>query len=322
MAVTLATVADVKRALHVTTDDNDSITTEALGSALETAEQLVTRWLKQDYTQAGGLSPGPTGLGVRVEPGLGKLNVGTYYWRVAAVVAGVETAASNETQAEVAQNSRAVLQWQAVQGAELYKAYRATVVGGMNTSPALVATFAPATTFTDVGEPVQPGHAQGATMQFFDVREDGYVPVPLSGSTVVQVRLFRTPKATAYIAIPVLDWEVEGSGRFIRLHPTFFDVPFEGAYSVHLPENWARVEVDYTPAATAIPTPVRDGVAITAAAIYQRGPTAASGFTEERMGDYMYMNRPMRGQGDMQETIPDMAKNLMRPYKRRTQLVP
>lgn len=319
---TLASVSDVKRALHVTTDDNDSVTSEALKAALEAAEALVTRWLKQDYTQAGGLAPGPTGLGVKVEPSGGHLNVGTYYWRVSAVVAGVETAASNETQAEVAQNAKATLQWQAVQGAEQYKAYRSTVVGGMNTSPALIATFAPATSFVDLGEPVQPGKAQGATMQFFDVKEDGYVPVPLSGSTVVQVRLFRTPKATAYIAIPVLDYEVESNGRIIRLHPTFFDVPFEGAYSVHLPENWARVEVDYTPVATAVPAPIRDGVAITAAAIYQRSPTAASGFTEERMGDYMYMNRPMRGQGDMQETIPDLAKNLMRPYKRRTQLVP
>lgn len=318
----LASVADVKRVLHVVADDNDSLTTESLGSALESAEALVTRWLKQDYTQAGGLRPGPGGLGVRAEPSGGHLNIGTYFWRVSAVVEHVETAASNECQAEVSQNSRAVLQWQGVVGAEQYKLYRSTVVGGVNTSPALVQSGIVTTTVTDIGEPVQPGAAIGATMQFFDVREDGYVPVPLSGSTVVQVRLYRTPKASAYIAIPVLDYEVESNGRIIRLHPTFFDVPFEGAVSVHLPENWARVEVDYTPVATSVPAPIRDGVALTAAAIYQRSPTAASGFTEERMGDYVYMNRPMRGQGDMQETIPDLAKNLMRPYKRRTQLVP
>lgn len=156
------------------------------------------------------------------------------------------------------------------------------------------------------------------TKTYYDVKEDGTIPMPFPGAQITTVRFFRTPSATAYTGVVTTDYEIEDGGRTIRLHPTFFDVPFEGAVSAHLPDNWSRIEVDYTPS-TAVPSAVRDGVALTAAAIFKRSPIAAGGLTSENLGDYSYTMKPMRGAtgvGDS-ETIPDMAKAMLRPYKLR-----
>lgn len=91
--------------------------------------------------------------------GGGTFSAGTYYWVITAYNGSGETTGSAEVSAGIASGGSALVSWNAVPGAQGYKLYRASSSGGENSSPALVATIASATTlsFSDTGTPTVAG---------------------------------------------------------------------------------------------------------------------------------------------------------------------
>jgi hypothetical protein len=335
----LASLADVKRVLH--RDANDTSVDDGLSAALDAAQWLIRRYLRQDFTQTAqntatvydrpedtkipvpvdgatitqvrfyrtpsatayvgkpmidyevqhdGLQP-PMNPAVSAATSGGAFTAGTYYWVITAGNAAGETSPSAEVTATVVANGKATLSWQQYGGETYFNIYRVTASGTetSNTS-CFVAQVA-----------AQPG---------------ANVPGGLTSQTYTDLGAVTTAGAA-----PAYNQTFLEGPRWIRLHPTFFDVPFEGAVSMHFPDNWSRIEVDYIPPAQ-IPPPVREATALTAAAIYTRGPSTAAGLTMERMGDYMWTTRQMRGTdgGPDNEAIPEVAKGLLRPFKKRGML--
>lgn len=340
MSVHLCTLADVKRALH--RDQNDTSIDDALVGARDVAELHVTRYIKQDFRQAAvqntwtiydrpedglipmplegaavaqvrfyrtpsatayigkplidyevqhdGLQP-PANLVVTGGGGVGSLTPSTQYFYVVTSANGAgETNGSNEaTVTLTAAQTAATLSWQIYGGELVYKVYRVATQGTESTNPACLVDTVQASNV-----PVQPGSTGGPfTVSILDT---GF------------------PQASG--SAPITNGTVLFGARHIRLHPTFFDVPFEGAVSMHLPDNWSRIEIDYIPTGV-VPTPVRDAAALTAASLYLRGPISASGFTMEKLGDYMWSIRNFRSAAGSNEIIPEVAKALLRTYKRR-----
>lgn len=335
----LCSLADVKRALH--RDQNDVSIDDALTGALESAEYHVSRYIRQDFRQGAvqntwtiydrpedglipmplegatvaqlrlyrtpsatpyiakplidyevqhdGLQP-PANLTGTAGGGTGTLTPGTYYYVATAKNGAGETNGSNEVAVTLAAGQTAATLSAETYGGEQYiNFYRVTTQGTESTNPTCLVASVQASNL-----PVQPGSTGGPyTISWVDTGA-----APQTGS------------------VPVTNATVVYGARKIRLHPTYFDVPFEGAVSAHMPDNWSRIEVDYIPTGV-VPPPVRDATAITAAAIYLRGPMTASGFTMERLGDYMWTTRNFRSAAGSNEVVPEVAKALLRDYKRR-----
>lgn len=336
----LASIADVKRALH--RDANDTSIDDALASALEVAEEHVIRYVKQDFTRGGvqntftvydrpedsrvpvpvlgstiaqvrfyrtpsatayvgkplidyevqhdGLQP-PANLVVQQGASSGgSFTAGTYYWVTTAVNGAGETNGSNEYSAAIVSGGTATVAMQLYGGEQFVNIYRVAAQGTETTNPSCFVAQVPA----QAGVPI-PGQTGGPlTVAFTD-----------------------TGTATTAGSAPLVNGTQTVPARWVRLHPTVFDVPFEGATSMHFPDNWSRVEIDYV-APPVIPAAIRDATALTAAALYVRGPITASAFTSESLGGYSYTQRPLRGQTTgSNEVIPEVAKALLRPLKRK-----
>jgi hypothetical protein len=107
-------------------------------------------YVKSDSVTFSGSAPvaaSVASLGTTAASG-GTFAAGTYFWKVAAVTPGGDTAASNEVTAALVLNGTQVLNWTAVAGATGYKVYRGTVAGAENI---LVTTTGNVLTYTDTG---------------------------------------------------------------------------------------------------------------------------------------------------------------------------
>ena len=337
MPTHLADVSDVKRVLH--RDQNDTSIDDALTASLEAAEQHVKVYLRQDYSQTAvntytvydrpedgkvplpvtgssvwqirfyrtpsatpyvgkplidyevqsdGLQP-PANLVVSPVSGGGSFSGGTYYWVTTAQNAAGETNPSNEASATVPNGGSATVAMQLYGGEQKIGIYRVPAQGTESVNAScLVGYFAP----------------------------NSAVPIPGQTGGPITYSFTDTGAATSAGSAPTTNGTSTVPARYVRLHPTYFDVPFEGAVSAHIPDNWSRVEIDYTPPQV-VPPVIREATALTAAALYVRGPITSSGFTSESMGGYSYQVRPMRGQSvGSNEVIPEVAKALLRPWKR------
>ena len=241
-----------------------------------------------EIQQSDGIQP-PANLVVQANASGGSFAAGTYYWVATALNGAGETQGSNERTATIALNGSATVAMQLYGGEQQIRIYRVTVQGTESTNAAcLVGTF-----------PVQSG-----------------VPIPGQTGGPLTVAFTDTGAATTAGSAPITNGTTVIPPRKIRCHPTYFDVPFEGAVAAHIPDNWSRVEIDYVPTGV-VPPPVRDATALTAATAYLRGPVTSSGLTTERLGDYMWSTRNFRDASGANEVIPEVAKALLRPWKRR-----
>ena len=85
---------------------------------------------------------------------------GVYYWTITALTAGGETPGNNYS-AYVPVSGTATLSWTAIPGATSYNLYRATTLGGVNTTPAKVSAGV-TSPFTDTMAAVAAGAAPTA----------------------------------------------------------------------------------------------------------------------------------------------------------------
>lgn len=321
---TLASLADVKRVLH--RDANDTSIDDDLSGALEAANALIKRYLKQDHSQTAASTytvydrPEDSLVAVPVQ---GSTITQVRLYRTASATPyvaqplidyevhhdGVQPPAAFGVGALATGGTFAAgtYYWVVTAGngqGETNASIEISAVIALNGSASLSWTLYGGETFIKVYR----GTASGA---------ETLVTTLNAVNGVVAAAYTDTGTAPGTATPPPLNSTSIVPARNIRLHPTYFDVPFEGATAAHLPDNWSRIEIDYTPP-PAVPAPVRDGCALTAAAIYVRGPLTASAFTSEHLGDYSYQQRPLKGAGGgANEAIPEVAKALLRPYKRR-----
>lgn len=83
----------------------------------------------------------------------------------------------------------------------------------------------------------------------------------------------------------------------------------------------AKVTVTYTPSGT-IPQTVKEVTAQLAAVMYIQGPTAISGITSERMGDYSYTRREFSaGESRLGDILPAVKSRLL-PYSANNRVRP
>jgi len=79
------------------------------------------------------------------------------------------------------------------------------------------------------------------------------------------------------------------------------------------PVTYDRVVVTYT-ASNEVPAPVREAVALTAAAMYRQRGQSVSGIESEKLGDYSYTRAKKDGKGGKGGVLPPEALERLEPY--------
>jgi len=79
------------------------------------------------------------------------------------------------------------------------------------------------------------------------------------------------------------------------------------------PVSYDRVVVTYT-ASNEVPAPVREAVALTAAAMYKQRGQATSGIVSEKIGDYSYTREKSNGGNGQNGAIPPEAMARLKAY--------
>jgi hypothetical protein len=151
--------------------------------------------------------------------------------------------------------------------------------------------------------------ATGAiTQDFFNVRAGAVLRLKDESPTITSVTIFPDVSSDEHF------WMLSPTSGLYRLlnRGRLQLLPNSGA---RFADWWSRVKVVYTPSG-AIPTPIREAVAMTAAAMYtsaSSGVAVAGGIQSEKLGDYSYsLADPDADASD--NVAPAEALALLRPY--------
>jgi hypothetical protein len=156
--------------------------------------------------------------------------------------------------------------------------------------------------------------ATGATTRLWDVRADGYVPIPRN-VTVTAVRTY--PSAT--VMSPTA-YEVQNRRVRFRAGGDLFGALDYRQYPVSR-MTYDRVEVDYTTNGI-VPKPVRDAVAILATHLWRKGGGTTKDTESEKIGEYNYKKVSEAGvTNDSDDDVYSTISRLILPWTTRGPLV-
>lgn len=159
--------------------------------------------------------------------------------------------------------------------------------------------------------------AAAGTEAFYDVTEDGSVPIPVKGALVTKVTVFITPQD------PGTDLDEDQftwTNTEVRLRPTLHSLGYEGETVRRQPRTLTKIVVTYDASGLSIPAGIRDGVALAAAAIFARSGRVSQGYGGENIGDYSYSIGGGSGSAEHHPLYQE-AKWVLRPYRRAPRLV-
>lgn len=139
----------------------------------------------------------------------------------------------------------------------------------------------------------------GGTVKYHNVSRGGSVPLPTDLATVTAARLFRYSDSPAAVLRRDVDFYLDG-GRLVL-------TPKSNAV-----EWFSRLEVDWGSPGS-VPAAVRDGVALTAAALFAQFPRLFQGTRSERIGDYSYT----LSDKEVEDVVPLKALKLLQPFMKR-----
>lgn len=153
------------------------------------------------------------------------------------------------------------------------------------------------------------------TTDFFMVDEGAILNLPDGNPTVtaVQVWWYSDNDDPDQFVVDD-DYQVLDNGKVRLLDHDLITIPFEGAVAKRQRRELARVRITWTPGGS-VPAPIREAVALYAAAMWRQAPMDASGLVTETLGSYNYSRsyasavRPTR--------VPERVRDLIRPYKRK-----
>lgn len=156
------------------------------------------------------------------------------------------------------------------------------------------------------------------TETFYSVRDDETLWLKNRSPSAVVVTLFYASDSNGEVLTVNRGYAIEtdrwGDTR-IRLSriTTAGVVGISGVRVRTLARTAARVEVAYTPNASAVPADVRDAVAAIAAFKYTRSTTDASNLKSERLGSYSYT---VNSEDEQSEDFPSSAQSAVQQHRR------
>lgn len=155
------------------------------------------------------------------------------------------------------------------------------------------------------------------TENFFNVRQGAILTVKDENPTGIVVTGFAAPASDGTVLTVNQGYAVLDRGRvqlsLVRQIAVQNIRPEEA--EIQPPFTWARIQIVYT-ASALVPAPVREGVALIAAAGYAQSTADVGGLSSEKIGDYSYVRGAARGGGG-ELVIPKRARSLLAPYNRR-----
>lgn len=161
--------------------------------------------------------------------------------------------------------------------------------------------------------------ATGSILEsFYNQRQGAILWLKDDNPTVTEVKGFAAPGSTGSVLTEDEGFMVMDRGRILMAKVRQISVANlrpEEKEQLLPPFTWSRIEVTYTASGT-VPAPVRDAVAIIAAAGFRQSAQEISGLSGERIGDYSYTRMPVSGAASG-SVIPLRAKTLLAPYSRR-----
>lgn len=126
------------------------------------------------------------------------------------------------------------------------------------------------------------------TETYFNVAENGSLPLPVFNVPVTEVKVFPSTGSTGTV-LPATGYDVLFDS--VRLRPDLSFTPFENATARRTPGEYNKVTVVWT-GPNSVPKDVRDGIAYLAAGVWKSGPRLLAGLTSEKIGDYSYDVNP------------------------------
>lgn len=160
--------------------------------------------------------------------------------------------------------------------------------------------------------------ATGAqTETFYNVRQGTVIALRDEAPSALTVTGYAAPASAGTVLVANTGYAVLNRGRvqlanILPAWSVLFGIRPEEA-ELFSPFTWARVVIAYT-ASASVPTPVRDAVALIAAAWYQRSAQEAGGLKSENLGDYSYTREDSANDGGA--AVPKRAETLLAPYGR------
>lgn len=153
------------------------------------------------------------------------------------------------------------------------------------------------------------------TSVIFNAPRAGMVWLPIPAAEVTAVRGYESNSGgPTLLSAGKWDYAVQPGGVMLLQErnaaiedPRYFTPPVDTTSL-----TWPRVEIDWVNTGE-IPWAVREGVAMTAAALFNTNSKLTSGMRSERIGDYSYT----LSDKDVDEVMPARARKLLRPYMRR-----
>jgi hypothetical protein len=158
--------------------------------------------------------------------------------------------------------------------------------------------------------------ASGAqTETFYNVRQGAIVALKDESPTSITVTGYGAPGSAGTVLVENTGYMVMSRGRIQLAFIRSASLPLTGVRPEELeavpPYTWSRLVVAYT-ASGVVPAPVREAVALIAAASYRQSEDDVSGIKSERLGDYSYS----RGEGS-EVVVPKRARTRLAPYSGR-----
>lgn len=154
------------------------------------------------------------------------------------------------------------------------------------------------------------------TVKFYNVAYNAVLSLAAENPTVSAVSAYASPGATAQTLVVNSDYVLETNGK-LRLLGTNLWNPFEGATARFFPSPWARLEVTFS-ATASVPTPVREAVALIAAATWSQQLADVQGLNAETIGGYSYTRAgPASAKALGSLIVPQRAVGFLAPYRRR-----
>ena len=158
------------------------------------------------------------------------------------------------------------------------------------------------------------GETSSPTEQFDFVQQGSIIHLSNESPTSITVTGFLFPGSTGETLIEDSSWSLLPRGQIEILFYRFAGVPgLPLAVREVSPLTWHKITVAYT-ADTTVPAPIREAVAMIAAAWYidATAGDAAGGIISEKLGDYSYTRE---SSGD-KLPIPTRARSLIRPWSK------
>lgn len=138
----------------------------------------------------------------------------------------------------------------------------------------------------------------GGVAKFYNVQGTAQLPLPSPDAAITGVKLFYHYRDATGETVPATDYAT-ANGYLVLLRSDT--------------RRWyARAEVTWTNVGS-VPAAVRDGVALTAAALASQYGKLTGGMRSERIGDYSYT----LSDKDVEVVMPPKAKELLKPFLKR-----